>query len=383
MTRTQTTRRRGPAAPGLVPGCLVLVCMAGGCGSGSGESGLDQPRLLAPDVEPPRLGRSHAERFGFAEEPGSGAAQPQLRLAWNLPEGWENLPPTQFRTANFGIDGDPELECYLTELGGDGGGLLANVNRWRGQMSLAPIGEAELAALPRRAFIGTDAVVLDLEGAFAGMGGTARPGYRMIGLLAVRPTVSHFLKFTGPSEMVDAHLDAFDEVARSFRVEAASGSADEFQPPPRSTTRAPSSLTWQVPEGWFESDPRPMREVTLVPESSPRVECYVTVLGGDGGGVRANLDRWRGQMGQPDLTDAEFGALERVPMLGGKGLWIAIDGDYAGMGGAEQQAGRMLGAVAGFAGSTVFVKMVGPRDEVAAEEPRFLEFLSTLAPAGS
>ena len=36
---------------------------------------------------------------------------------------------TQMRQGNFAIAGHPNLDCYITVLGGGGGGLLANVNR--------------------------------------------------------------------------------------------------------------------------------------------------------------------------------------------------------------------------------------------------------------
>ena len=84
-------------------------------------------------------------------------------IAWTTPAGWTELPPTAMRTANFHPGGDPHADCYLTLLNGDGGGLGANVNRWRAQLSLPALSPSEIDALPRRTFVGGDAVFVFVE----------------------------------------------------------------------------------------------------------------------------------------------------------------------------------------------------------------------------
>ena len=68
---------------------------------------------------------------------------------WIVPPGWRETPPTRFLLAKFvtaGGDG-AKAEVNVTALNGDGGGLPANVNRWRSQVGLGPVTEAELAQL--------------------------------------------------------------------------------------------------------------------------------------------------------------------------------------------------------------------------------------------
>ena len=48
------------------------------------------------------------------------------------------------RLVNLRPAGDPSAECSLVVLGGDGGGLTANVNRWGDQMGLGPLSEEEV-----------------------------------------------------------------------------------------------------------------------------------------------------------------------------------------------------------------------------------------------
>lgn len=54
---------------------------------------------------------------------------------YSVPAGWTELAPTQFRNPNFAIGQDGDMECYVSVLQGDGGGLAINLNRWRGQFN--------------------------------------------------------------------------------------------------------------------------------------------------------------------------------------------------------------------------------------------------------
>ncbi len=63
-------------------------------------------------------------------------------IAWTLPEGWAVIPTKTMRLASFSVGDGAECGLFLFPGGGD---RLANVNRWRGQVGLAPLDEAALA----------------------------------------------------------------------------------------------------------------------------------------------------------------------------------------------------------------------------------------------
>lgn len=67
-------------------------------------------------------------------------------LAWSVPKGWKSLPASGVRLATMTPPGPGKAELTITAFPGEVGGELANVNRWRGQLALPPIGESELAA---------------------------------------------------------------------------------------------------------------------------------------------------------------------------------------------------------------------------------------------
>ena len=70
-------------------------------------------------------------------------------LKYTVPPGWQEKPPTEIRLASFSIaENGKQADVSVVPLGGMGGGDLANVNRWRGQVGLQQITDEALAKLP-------------------------------------------------------------------------------------------------------------------------------------------------------------------------------------------------------------------------------------------
>lgn len=299
-------------------------------------------------------------------------------LTYEAPAAWEELPPTPFRNANFRVPGNPPAECTLSLLPGEAGGLVSNVNRWvADQMGQAPLEPAAIDALPRRAFFGGQATLIDVSGSFAGMGSGPQPGFRMVGLLLCEASGSKFLKLVGPEAAVAGAVPAFFELADSMRLEERPEPV--LQPGPQPGDG--QALGFVQPDGWEPAGDRPMRVLNFEipgPAGVPPTEAYVTILGRDGGGDRSNFDRWRTQMGQPALTDAEFEGLERLPMLGTEAAMIRIPGSFTGMNGETIDEALMLGAIALLGDRAVFVKLIGPRDTASEQLESFRTFCRSL-----
>ena len=66
-------------------------------------------------------------------------------LIWEKPNSWVPSEGSSMRLASFAIpySGDSG-DLSVIQLGGDGGGLKSNVNRWRGQLNLEPISLIEI-----------------------------------------------------------------------------------------------------------------------------------------------------------------------------------------------------------------------------------------------
>jgi hypothetical protein len=64
---------------------------------------------------------------------------PQIK--WETPEGWTQVPPSSMRYASFSAPAEEggKIDISIVTFPGDGGSDADNVNRWRGQIGLAPL----------------------------------------------------------------------------------------------------------------------------------------------------------------------------------------------------------------------------------------------------
>ena len=75
------------------------------------------------------------------------AAQQAGAIGYTVPEGWEELPASGIRKANFKVsDDNGSAEITALTFPGDVGGRLANINRWRGQVGLPEATPEDLPA---------------------------------------------------------------------------------------------------------------------------------------------------------------------------------------------------------------------------------------------
>lgn len=110
---------------GLI-GCLALVS-AGMSGCKDRDAAV---RTYRTDKAPP------APQVDQLPQPSPAMAPPQQTspYAWDLPEGWIAQPASGMRLATFLIPvGQTQVDCSVILAGGD---VVANVNRWRGQIGL-------------------------------------------------------------------------------------------------------------------------------------------------------------------------------------------------------------------------------------------------------
>ncbi|MBI2814772.1 MAG: hypothetical protein HYX71_10850 [Opitutae bacterium] len=137
------------------------------------------------------------------------------------------------------------------------------------------------------------------------------------------------------------------------------------------------SLIWTAPAAWTAMPDRPMRKATFALKGADgtAADLAITAFPGDTGGLLANVNRWRGQIGLPSLAEAEVAA--GLDHLDANGLHIDVVDMVGSAGGAPT---RLLGAIIPHRGETWFVKLTGPDALVAREKPAFLEFLRTVRP---
>ncbi len=248
---------------------LASVCLVAlGCGP---EERVRQYR--APKDEPPPR-RSEAASPGAPRSAGAGET-----IHWTLPGGWSRSAeqrPMRFATLVSG--GEDPLEVSVIRLGGDGGGLLANVNRWRGQMELGPINESQLSEyavkLPNDQ---TDGLLIRIEG-------QSDPPQQMLVAVLFRPDDAWFFKAVAAPAVAEQHNDAFLELIRSVHF-----AADTRQTVAASSL--PQGATWSAPDDW---------ETDATSTGSMRLGSFKVHGGGQTADV--SVTRFQGDVGGWSLT---------------------------------------------------------------------------------
>jgi hypothetical protein len=131
-------------------------------------------------------------------------------IQWTPPSTWKAQAPKPMRAATYTID---DAECIVNYFGpGQGGPVDANVKRWIGQLQG---GEAN-AKTAKRTIKGLNVTTVDVSGTYSGMGGTAKPGYRLVGAIVEAPQGSVFFKLTGPAKTVAANQAKFETMLNSI-----------------------------------------------------------------------------------------------------------------------------------------------------------------------
>ena len=123
------------------------------------------------------------------------------------PQSWGLDSPIGPEKARFSIRGNNGTATVsLTVLQGDGGGLLGNVNRWRGQLGLEPLDESSLgSAVQSVDSLGTEARLVDLNGT----SNRTQLDTRLVGVIVYRNELTWFYKLMGTPAVVAAEKDEF------------------------------------------------------------------------------------------------------------------------------------------------------------------------------
>jgi hypothetical protein len=158
-----------------------------------------------PDPLPPIL-------TGAAAPSGGGMAAASVPtaqgpgLTWVAPEHWKPKPASAMRKGSYLVPGGngAEADCSVTAFPGDVGGELANFNRWRNQLGLAPLPQKDMNELVARLEQnGLKFAVVEFVNR-----GSDKP-QRVIGALVPYEGATWFFKLTGPEELVAREKPAF------------------------------------------------------------------------------------------------------------------------------------------------------------------------------
>lgn len=156
-------------------------------------------------------------------------AESAAGVRWTAPANWKAEAARPMRAATYSIatvGGEPGVaECVVNYFGpGQGGGIDANIERWRGQV-LGADGNPAPAKIDKRTVRGVPITVVDASGTYTGMGGPMMagskpvPGYRLIGAIVEGPGGNVFFKLTGPAKTIAAQQKQFEQLLASIQLD--------------------------------------------------------------------------------------------------------------------------------------------------------------------
>ena len=157
---------------------------------------------------------------------------------------------------------------------------------------------------------------------------------------------------------------------------SASATSDQNMANTAVPTASGAELTWTAPATWTAKPAGAMRKGSYaIKGDDGEADLSITAFPGSTGGLLANLNRWRGQVGLVPLAESELETNTVHVHVGELHVTVA---DFVGT--ASGKPTRILGAVIPHGSDTWFFKLMGPDVLVAREKPAFLEFLNTIKP---
>lgn len=187
--------------------CVLLLALSllAACG---GSEPVTPAAATDPASPPaPAAGLGLAPAHDIAPLP--GVAGEAAALHFELPAGWESLPPSSgMRLAEVRVPGPAgPAELLVFHFGpGNGGGVEDNISRWLGQLELAPGSRPERGAFEAE---GLRVTWIEAPGTLlpSNMGSgpaSPTPGQRLIGAVVEGAGGPWFFKLTGPDGTVAA-----------------------------------------------------------------------------------------------------------------------------------------------------------------------------------
>jgi len=332
----------------------------------------------APKEAPPSAVAADQQQMPAGQE----VAEATPSLHWTLPSGWKQTGgASEMRYATIDAGGAP---LTITPLGGEAGKLLPNVVRWADQLGVQNVTEADLPKYAKPTQVsGEQAQLVDITGAAA----NGQPAQRLLAAIIPHDGRVWFVKFTAPDTVAAAQKSNFDAFVHSleFSTDRPSGAATSTptqsqplpaMPPAAGGAAHPAQGTfrlaaWKAPEGWTEQPGANAMRVTSfrVGTGNDTAEVIVSrIPQGGAGAFQDNINRWRGQAGLEPVAEQQPGQFQQITVAGHPALFLNFAGP-------EKQ---LLVSMDVEGSDFWFVKMLGPKAVVSAQQDAFRQFLASM-----
>ena len=366
----------GWGKPLLLAASVVGVGIAVGCGNSEIKT-----YKVAKEDNTPKIATQapEAENAPFMAAHGN----PDLpKISWTLPKGWRELPSDGrgMRKAAFEIAGtDGKMaQVMIIPLPGASNIELESVNMWREELGLPQVNKDQVTAQAKPVSVG------DAKGNLFEMA-TTEPktgqkfNTRTVGAIAEREGVLWFVKMTGADDLVAEQKLAFVDFLKSLRFESPGPTqlAKEEAPVSTNAKQVPAGSDapkWKVPANWQQKAPGPMITAAYgITGADGQADVTISKFPGTVGGLAANVNRWRNQLGLPPLGDAEAEKSAEMMEVGGKKESYMVD--LKGVNGRTGKPAHLVALGVPKGGETWFYKLLGDDAVVTKVKDAFLKFV--------
>jgi hypothetical protein len=320
-----------------------------------------------------------AQEFARPDPHSTGA---RLRLGWKLPAGWTEEESDPMRVASFSIEGaeGQHAEVAAIPIPGMKSADAEFVNLWRKQLQLEPVTPEQLPTMMSETQVGDatgklfDVVANDADAALTATN-------RIIVAVAARQGLTWFFKLQGDAPVVIAQKPTFVEFLKSvdFREAdafVASARSERAAIPPSGDTSSTSKPQWEVPAGWREVAPTQMILAKFeLGDNASKADVTVSSFSGPAGGLKANVDRWRGQLGLPAIAQTELNSLVQPLDVPGEQAMLV---DMSGSDSKTGERARIIGVIVPRGKATWFFKLMGDGAVAEREKAAFLKFVQSV-----
>ncbi len=155
-------------------------------------------------------------------------------------------------------------------------------------------------------------------------------------------------------------------------------------------TKPPEGFDWEVPDGWEAGRSSQMRagSFKVSGDGDQTASISVIPLAAQSGSLRANVNRWRGQIGLDPVKKGQIDKLTKsIQIAGSEGVLVDFKGPGTTGGGGRMglPAGtdRIVVATAEIGNRQWFFKMAGPKALVEKQKDTFLDFVRSFERTGS
>lgn len=298
------------------------------------------------------------------------------RLDYKLPAGWKEQPASSMRAASFVVAGkESQADVSVIPLPGMAGRELEIVNLWREQLQLPAATQDDVGKLMETITVGPG------QGKFAEMvsaekiiDGKSRA--RLLVAMLTKDDTTWFFKMSGEDSLVAEQKPAFVEFLKSVSFNAPASPAQLTGTPPTAveTPRENSNSQlpqWNAPSNWQSQPPGEMllASFAVADEKLGKATVTVSAFPGDVGGLLANVNRWRRQIGLGEVAEADLPKLvTALDAAAGPAKLVDLAGANT----------RIVGAVVPYKGQTWFYKMMGDEKIVEQQRDAFIKFVQTV-----